>query len=91
MPTPKFSATSRAGPPILVGGGLLIPRTQVVNLSLPGLNWRFTWNRPISVTYQPRDGSPQTLQIIDYTRLIQILLLAFGLFAVVILRRINHE
>lgn len=91
MPAPWFSFTSRAGPPIPVAGGLLVPRTQVLNVSLPVANLRFTWNRPTSVTYQPQDGPSQTISVIDYTRLIQILLLAFGLFAAMIIGRIYHE
>ena len=91
MPAPWFRNTSRAGPPIAVAGGLLVPRTQVIEMALPVMNLRFTWNRPTSVTYQPQVGPAQTLPVVDHTRLIQIGLLGFGLFAAMILRRNNHE
>jgi hypothetical protein len=72
---------NRAGTPVQAGERRITPFVQVVSLQIPGLKGGLIWNRPHAVLVQEPDGTETVLPVPDITRLLQIFLLAAGLFA----------
>jgi len=69
----------RAGEPVTIGERTITPFAQSIQVTLPGLNGGFIWNRPVSVLVQSDDGQEEVLPITDVTRLAQVNLIGMSL------------
>ena len=63
---------NRAGRSIQSGAYRIVPVSQSVRLSAPGLPGGLIWNRPVSVVVTTPDGQEQVLPIRDLTRIAQL-------------------
>lgn len=63
---------NNAGRPIQDGPYRIVPVSQSIRLSVPGLPGGLIWNRPVSVIVTTADGQEQVLPIRDITRIAQL-------------------
>lgn len=65
----------------------ITPFSQYVRIALPFVPGGVLWSRPVSILVQEQDGSEQVLPVQDVTRIAQLVFLAFGLAAGMLLWR----
>jgi hypothetical protein len=75
----SISIKKSSGSPIPVGSLKLTPVSQAVVIRTPGQANGLVWNRPVAVRVQSPGVKMQVLQVYDYTRLAQVLILGAGL------------
>jgi hypothetical protein len=81
---------TRRAPAVRCGGWTLVPETRRLRLTLPlGRRARagLSWSWPAAVRVQAANGEPRRLPVADWTRRVQIALLAAGGIAGLLLAR----
>lgn len=89
MRSPFASFNEQTSRPIRVSGGELRLKSRALKLSF-GSNGGLVWNFPVRVIYTPDGAAPQSLPVIDQTRLVQIGFYALAvIFAIALAARLN--
>lgn len=70
-----------AGDMIEMGDLKIVPFSRVHRLRAPFRNFSLVWNRPTSVLVTDAEGNERIHRIVDVTRRAQILILAWGALA----------
>jgi hypothetical protein len=76
-----FEFETKAGDPIPVKGGKIIPFARIFRLKIPGIQGGVIWNRPSALLVIDDDGQEMLYPIHDETRRLQLGLLGAGLLA----------
>ncbi len=75
----SISIKKSSGRPVSAGNLALTPVSQALVIRAPGRIGGLIWNRPVAVRVQAPGEEAQVLQVYDYTRRAQILILGAGL------------
>ncbi len=75
----SISIKKSSGSPVIAGNLALTPVSQALVIRAPGQVGGLIWNRPVAVRVQSPGEKAQVLQVYDYTRRAQILILGAGL------------
>jgi hypothetical protein len=78
LPKLDLSIKTHTGEPIAASQVRLFPVSQAVTLQVSGRGG-VVWNRPVSVGVQKKDEEVHFIPVYDYTRLVQVSILAAGI------------
>lgn len=86
-----FQRETVNAPRQIIGGALITPRARQISFRLPVWNFQAHWSRPVQVLVERVDRPPQTIGILDVTRVAQIAILLLGLLGAAVIRRLYNE
>ena len=76
---PFLTIETLPGETVLAGRNKITPFSQAFKITLPRSMGGLIWNRPVSVLVEGDDGSEEVLPVVDVTRIVQLVMLGFGL------------
>ncbi|MFZ6026699.1 MAG: hypothetical protein ACOYYS_03200 [Chloroflexota bacterium] len=79
-----FRFENKEGQPVKVGGHLVTPISQNLQITVPGFSGGLVWNRPLAVRVQTADGQQQRIPVPDVTRLVLLAIMGFSLLLALI-------